>query len=126
GSIRNTWVRITVKANEHTGLGAPDVFFFGNLAGETVAESIRSARVNALDLAAVKQDMIAEFGKTVPITFRSDHNRDGRVNALDVAVVRGSLNAGFMYFTPRPTPAAASAPAAPASALLDDSRAMLA
>ena len=35
GVVRNRWLQVTVKANERTGLAAIDVFFFGNLIGET-------------------------------------------------------------------------------------------
>src|SRR5205823_6374225 len=34
GAIKNTWLQVAVKANTVTGLASPDVFYFGNLAGE--------------------------------------------------------------------------------------------
>src|SRR5206468_4527690 len=35
GALRNSWLRLTVKANGRTRLAAPDVFYFGNLIGDT-------------------------------------------------------------------------------------------
>ena len=35
GAIKNEWLQVTVKANAHTGLGTPDVFYFGNAIGES-------------------------------------------------------------------------------------------
>ena len=71
GAIRNTWLRVTVLANARTGLARPDVFYFGNLVGETgeVAAAATGAvpaasggRVNALDLGAVKRALNSTVG----------------------------------------------------------------
>ena len=35
GAIENTWLEVTVLANERTGLAAPDVFYFGSRIGDT-------------------------------------------------------------------------------------------
>ncbi|MGD9720609.1 MAG: hypothetical protein AB7O59_16600 [Pirellulales bacterium] len=37
GTIKNTWLEVRVKANDRTGLEVPDVFYFGNLMGDTGA-----------------------------------------------------------------------------------------
>jgi ELWxxDGT repeat protein len=94
GAIKNTWLQVTVKANEHTGLLAPDVFYFGNLVGET-GDSAAAARVSALDLAAVKRQLNAASA----LSGRSDFNRDGRVNALDLSAARGGLFRELELFT---------------------------
>jgi hypothetical protein len=111
GTLRNTWVQVTVLANARTGLARPDVFYFGNLVGETgdAAVSVTGgipaptgARVNALDLSAVKRAL----NSPAALTGRFDFNRDGRTNALDLAAVRANLNR---------TLAALAAPTAPAA-----------
>jgi hypothetical protein len=81
-AIRNTWLQVTMLANAHTGLAAPEVFYFGNLVGATQA-----LRVNALDLAAVRRIMNTTAGIESPY----DINRDGRINSLDLAAVRSNL-----------------------------------
>jgi hypothetical protein len=105
-AIRDTWVQVTVPANTRTGLTSPDVFYFGNLRGETGDNAAWPLRVNALDLARVRRDL----GRTVPITSPADVTRDGRINALDLSAVfqrkGGSL--------PPPTLPAAAAAASPA------------
>jgi hypothetical protein len=87
GAIKNTWLRVTVAANSHTGLAIPDVFSFGNLAGDT-GDGNTTFRVNASDLGGVKQSLNAAS----VITGRFDFNRDGRVNALDLGAAKGNLN----------------------------------
>jgi hypothetical protein len=81
-AVGNGWLTVTVKANAHTGLAAPDVFSFGNLIGDADG----TLRVNALDLAAVRRAL-----STAPITSPTDFNRDGRTNALDLATVKRNL-----------------------------------
>jgi hypothetical protein len=105
-AIRNTWLRVTVLANAHTGLARPDVFYFGNLAGDTGDGNTAPFRVNALDLARVKRAL----NSTSAVTGRFDLNRDGHVNALDLGVIKANLN---RTLAPMTAAAAASATAGP-------------
>ena len=82
-AIQNQWLRVTLKANNLTGLAAPTAFSFGHLAGDT-----GNGVVNALDLGAVKRAL----NTTAGLDSRVDFNRDGRVNALDLGLVRANLN----------------------------------
>ena len=87
-AIRNQWLEVTVKANADTALTAPDVFYFGNLYGETVASSGATPfMVSGNDLMATRS---ARQTGTVPVTSAADHNRDGRVNVMDELIVRGN------------------------------------
>ena len=85
-AVENGWLQVTMKANATTGLDQPDVFYLGNLAGET-ADAGSPLRVGALDLAAVRRALNAPAAIASPFDF----NRDGRVNALDLAAVRVNL-----------------------------------
>ena len=78
-----------------TGLKNADVFFLGNLVGET-GDGTTLFRVNALDLAAVKRSL----GSASTITGRLDFNRDGRVNALDLAATRAGQSQSLSLSTP--------------------------
>ena len=89
--IRNTWMQVTIQATPETGLAAPDVFYVGNLVGETGDAATAPFRVNALDLSAVKRGLNTD----APITGRLDFDRNGRVNALDLAATRSLLNRGL-------------------------------
>jgi hypothetical protein len=83
GTVKNTWLRVTVKPTVNTGLKQPDVFSFGNLVGETGAGS--GLEVNVLDYAATR----ANVGRTSPAALsRFDFNRDGAVGADDVLLAR--------------------------------------
>ena len=97
GAIKNTWLRVTVKANSHTGLAGNDVFYFGNLVAET-GDSPTTFRVNALDIGRVK----AGLNGSSSLSGRLDCNRDGKVNALDLGAAKANLNRSL---------AAAAAPA---------------
>jgi hypothetical protein len=87
GAIANQWLRVTVKANAETGLAAPDVFYFGNLVGET-GDKAAEAAVDTADYATVRRRM---KGRGAGLTEPSDFNRDRAVNAADLAIVRGRL-----------------------------------
>jgi hypothetical protein len=97
GAIRNKWLRIQVLANGRTGLTSPDVFYFGNLSGETGTASVNGAfMVNAQDLRAVRARVVT---RNVGINNRYDFNRDRVTNALDVAAVRATQLATLPVLT---------------------------
>jgi glucose/arabinose dehydrogenase len=95
GAVRNTWLRVTVKATPNTGLARDEVFSFGNLVGETGdgPAGATPLKVNARDVVALRR------GRVIPsaaaLTSAYDFNRDGRVNALDLAVTRSNLSRGL-------------------------------
>ena len=106
GAVKNGWLQVKVAPGLVTGLLNPDVFYFGNLVGES-GDPASVLRVGALDLAAVKRDL----NKVVGIDSTVDFNRDRRVNALDLAAAKSNLNGRL---TPVNAPMAAmAAPAAP-------------
>jgi hypothetical protein len=98
GSIRNTWLQVTVAASSTTGLLTPDVFYFGNADGST--------GVNPLSAAVTVQDQVVTlsnvtgFLNPASITNPYDFNRDGRVDATDVLVARNSIGTNLIFFTP--------------------------
>jgi hypothetical protein len=110
--IKNAWLQVTVKANEHTGLAAPDVFYFGNLAGETgdAPAAAPTLRVNALDLSLARRGPLTT---NAFINNPLDFDRDGKVNALDLAAVRAGLTRSLvMLDTSAPPPGGGAALAA--------------
>jgi hypothetical protein len=112
GSIKNQWLRVNVLANARTALPAADVFYFGNVVGET-GDSAGAAAVTAADVAAVRADLASPAG--LPLTSATDLNRDGRVNAADYALVRGAMSRGALALITAPVPAAAAGTAGAAS-----------
>ena len=109
GSIVNKWLQVTLKANAVTGLPAADVFYFGNLVGESgnTPDGAESAVVNALDVVAARNQT---FSNSVPIINRFDFNRDGKVNSNDVMLVRGNQAASLGLITAPGTVSVAGTP----------------
>ncbi len=88
-AIQKQWLEVTVKAS--TGLASADVFYFGNVIGET-GNSVADANVDLVDLAGVRANQ-SGFG-TVGVGNAYDLNRDGHVDLVDLALVRGNQS-GF-------------------------------
>ena len=109
--IKNTWLQITVLANQFTGLVSPHVFYFGNLVGET-GERPLSWRVTVADLMAVRRNYSNDLANS---SSRYDFNHDRKVDARDAAVVRTNLFHTLRRISTPPAPAGASAAPAPAS-----------
>ena len=84
GSVTETWLQVTVRANASTGLALDDVFYFGNVIGETGNTS--NAIVNLTDVSLTRTNQ-SGFGG-VGIDSLYDFDRNGQVNSLDLAIVR--------------------------------------
>jgi rhamnogalacturonan endolyase len=83
-AIENQWLQVTVLANASTGLASADVFYFGNLVGE----SGNDATVTVQDEDAT---LSHRSGFTrAPITNNYDYNRDRQVNAADALIARAN------------------------------------
>jgi hypothetical protein len=103
GSIVNRWLRVTVKSTADNDFEADDVFYFGNLPGET-GDDPTGATVTAADLLATR----AHHSRRTSVTDWFDFNRDGRINALDQAIARANFSRKLILISPEPSPAAAS------------------
>ena len=90
GTLRNRWVQVTVRATANTRLASPDVFCFGNLAGDAGGDALT---VDGGDSLATRAAMLGVPATTVS---RFDHNRDGRVDVRDVAATRENLGASLV------------------------------
>ena len=106
GAVRNTWLEVTVKPDSATGLGAPDVFVFGNLAGDTGDAAGDAAVVNVRDFVAIMRAMNLPATAGAP-SLRFDFNHDGAVNARDLLAARSNAEATLPLFRPGATTATA-------------------
>ena len=87
-SITNEWLQVVVKADGDTDLAQPDVFYFGNLVGDTGAgDTSHAAFTNATDNLAIR----TASGANQPVTNSLDINRDGFVNATDQLLTRENI-----------------------------------
>jgi hypothetical protein len=105
GAILNQWVEVTVLPGANTGLGVADVFYAGNIVGD----SNDDGRIDAGDLTA----LVSEFGMRGGAELLADMNIDGRVNLTDVTIMRSNFGTslGLPTMPPAAPPAAAVAPA---------------
>ena len=88
-AVRNGWLRVALAATPATGLTFPDVFYFGNLVGDTgLGNRDNAAATTVTDLGL---SLRQPFRAGVPITSAYDFDRDGRVSALDLRAVRSNL-----------------------------------
>jgi hypothetical protein len=88
GAVRNTWLQVTVLPNGDTGLGAPDVFYFGNLIGFTGRGT--SPTVTGMDVTATRR-AYSPGNRVTPVGSAFDHNRDGAIDAQDAINARTNL-----------------------------------
>ena len=98
GSIKNTWLQVSVAASSTTGLLTPDVFYFGNAVGSTGASPL-SAAVTVQDQVVTRSN-VTGFLSPAPITDPYDFNRDGRVDATDELIARSANGSNLIFFTP--------------------------
>lgn len=80
GWVRNTWLQVTLKATPNTGLKAPDVFYFGNLVGESGNDD--RLTVTTADTTGPRANP-SSFSNPAPVTSPFDYNRDTLVNSTD-------------------------------------------
>ncbi len=87
-AIQQTWLQVTLKATVRTGLVQSDVFYFGNVIGES-GNSTTDTMVNSADEIAAR-NAAGTLSQQAPITARCDYNRDGIIDQSDELVARNS------------------------------------
>ena len=125
GAIRNQWLQVTVDADANTGLASPDVFYFGNLVGESGKQPVNGAFVVSGDDELAARGDPHGFTDPAAITDAADYNKDGRVDAIDQLMARYNQNDSLVVLQPpaiglptahrthRPAPVASPATAVP-------------
>jgi hypothetical protein len=84
-TIVGTWLRVTFKANSHTGLTQDDVFYFGSLPGDANGDG----HVDFADLVAGAQHYGTASGAVLA---DGDFNGDGMVNFTDLVTLAQQYN----------------------------------
>jgi hypothetical protein len=93
-AIENTWLQVTVLANDNTGLlYYPDVFYFGNAIAET-GDSPTNASVDANDILQTRNNP-HPFFNPAEIYSPYDFDRDQRVDAGDILLARNNQTSFF-------------------------------
>ena len=104
GAITNRWLQVTVPATTRTGLSAPDVFYFGNLVGDT-ADDLSVFTVNSQDVARTRNAAL----DAATLATEYDHDRSGRtVNSEDMVISRNAQRRSLPVLSAPGTPAGQS------------------
>lgn len=90
GSVVNEYLQVSVLANANTGLANDDVFYFGNVVGDT-GDLPNNTIVNVADQSGVRANLTAFQAPGIDNPF--DINRDGVVNVTDDSVIGANLTA---------------------------------
>lgn len=109
GWIRDTWLQVTVKAVPRTGLKQADVFYFGNLVGESGGAG--APIVTSSDRLGARNNP-ATIVSPATVTSRYDYNRDSLVNSSD-ELIASPTGIVLALFTAPAAVAPASAPIRP-------------
>ena len=115
GAITNTWLQVTTKPTAATGLARPDVFYFGNLIGDTGTRPPSPVtgqwplRVDVFDLVDVRRNFAAA---TDPGGYANpyDYNQDGAVNNVDLQLTARNMRRSLGHVTPPPDEPAPEVP----------------
>lgn len=100
-TIQNRWLRVTVLANDNTGLQQDEVFYIGHLLGETTGESGGSYAVSFGDISPIRNAL----GNTVDVTSPVDIDKNGQVTFGDISAMRPYVGLNLRNIT---IPAASS------------------
>ena len=104
----NEFLQVSVLANQATGLQSDDVFYFGNVVGDS-GDRATDTRVDAGDLGGVQANLTA-FA-TIDVENNYDFDRDGRVDSSDLGIIQSNLTAFVSVpFITAPTLTTATSP----------------
>ena len=87
-AVANKWLQVSVLANDRTGLPANDVFYFGNLIGDTGLNSTGLYATLAEDYSATRAVADDPAQNAAFLDSHYDHNRDGVHDDADYVVVQ--------------------------------------
>jgi hypothetical protein len=85
-SIKDRWLRVTLKATANTGLAADEVYYIGHLTGES-GPSDPVYTVAFSDIAPIR----AASGSTVDASSTTDIDKSGTVSFADISAMRSSI-----------------------------------
>jgi hypothetical protein len=94
-SIENRWLRITLKANESTGLVEPKTFYVGHLLGETTGLAGSTYTVAFADISPIRQSA----GQTVDASSIVDIDKNGTVSFADISAMRSNVGSQLTNIT---------------------------
>ncbi len=95
GVIANRWLRVTVLANDNTGLEHPEVFYIGHLLGEVTEASNGVWNVTFGDVLPIR----AVVGAQVGPGSNEDIDKNGTISFTDISAMRVNIGAELTNVT---------------------------
>lgn len=86
-AIQNTWLQVTIHANENTGLNAPVILYIGHVLAEI--DGVSPYRRTSIDVGLMRKEV---RNTLVPIDNPYDIDKDRRVTSIDVGILRGLVS----------------------------------
>lgn len=93
-TIVNRWLRITILANENTGLLQDDVYYIGHLLGETTGPAGGTFTVAFADITSIR----SEVGQNANSGSIHDVDKSGTVSFADISAMRSNIGAQLTHF----------------------------
>jgi len=93
GSVTNEFLQVQVLANATTGLAQNDVFYFGNVVGDT-GNRLTDTFVDGADVLQAQANLSGLF-VTESVESNFDINRDAQVDGADVLLIQANLSPLF-------------------------------
>jgi len=94
-SVLNRWLRVTLKANQNTGLSSPEVFYIGHLLGEVTGETNGVYTVSFADIAEIR----SRVGQDVGASSWHDIDKNALISFADISAMRGNIGAQLTNIT---------------------------
>jgi sialidase-1 len=94
-SIMNRWLRVTIKANEATGLVKPLVFYLGHLLGNMQPASGGVFSVSFRDITTIR----AKIGQSASVPAPSDIDKNGSIGLADIVAMRANIGGQLTQIT---------------------------
>jgi ELWxxDGT repeat protein len=94
-SIVNRWLRVTIKANAHTGLAVPETYYVGHLLGETTGHSGSTFTVSFSDITPIR----SAVGSSANASSTVDIDKNGTVAFADIVAMRPNVGAQLTIIT---------------------------
>lgn len=94
-SIMNRWLRLTMKANQITGLSEPVVLYLGHLLGEVTGEPQDNFSVTFSDITPIR----AAIGQSANADSILDIDKNGIVSFSDISIMRPNIGAQLTCIT---------------------------
>ncbi|MBX3422970.1 MAG: endonuclease/exonuclease/phosphatase family protein [Pirellulaceae bacterium] len=94
-AIQRRWLRVTVLANERTGLAEPEIYYIAQLCGEMTGPELGVYTVSFADI----NDIRSNIGQTVDASSSTDIDKNGTISFADITAMRSNISTQLSNIT---------------------------